>query len=157
MSNGLTYSGPINPNPGPGEARIVIYSYIPSLALGIVGLLTFAVIFGINIYYLFAPKRRTAAGNASYRSFHILLIVGSAKEAAGYGTRIASHYKPFVVVTFVVQYFLIVVVSPSFNLIRRPGQVRSGLVWSRFHYRRSYARACQLARLLAGSAPQLPG
>ena len=34
-------------------------------------------------------------------------------EAGGYGARIASHYRPFVVGSFVGQYFLIVVVSPT--------------------------------------------
>lgn len=34
-------------------------------------------------------------------------------ECGGYAARIYSHYKPFVVVPFIVQYFLIVVVSDS--------------------------------------------
>lgn len=75
MSGGLTYTGPINPNPKDDEASIIIYTYIPSLVLAIIGVITFALIFGINLYY--AIKKR----GKGYRSFHILLLVGAVSPA----------------------------------------------------------------------------
>jgi len=66
-----TYRGPINPNPVDGEAGIIIYGYVPSKGLAITGVVTFAVILGFNLWYLFTKKGR------GYRSFHILLVVGS--------------------------------------------------------------------------------
>jgi hypothetical protein len=80
MSGGLRYKGPINPNPGPGESSIIIYSYIPSLALGIVGVITFAIIFIVNLYYLVSKGRRGGEvinGRKGYRTFHILICVGA--------------------------------------------------------------------------------
>ena len=71
MSDGLTYTGPINPNPKDDEASIIIYTYIPSLALAIVGVITFALIFAINLSYAIAKRGK------GYRSFYILLLVGS--------------------------------------------------------------------------------
>ena len=100
MSDDLTYTGPINRNPGPGESSIIIYTYIPSLALGIVGVITFALILLINIYQLIKGKK-------GERVFHLLICIGSvrlllllksckgsgcqAMEAGGYGARIYSH------------------------------------------------------------------
>jgi hypothetical protein len=125
--SGLKYNGPINPNPGPGESSIIIYSYVPSLALGVVGVITFTLIFLVNLYYLIKKRGQ------GYRAFHILLCVGAvrqsirgrrgrkadrvqAMEIGGYGARIASHYRPFLVSAFIAQYFLIVVVSPSLSM-----------------------------------------
>lgn len=71
MSGGLRYTGPINPNPKDDEASIIIYTYIPSLVLAISGVVTFALIFAINLYY--AIKKR----GKGYRSFHVLLLVGA--------------------------------------------------------------------------------
>ncbi len=64
-----SYNGPVNPNPKDGEASIIIYGYVPSDALAIVAVVTFAIILAVNLYYL--VKRR------GYRSFHALLCVGS--------------------------------------------------------------------------------
>lgn len=64
-----TYHGPINPNPGPGEARIIIYSYVPSLALGIIGAVTFLATLAANIVYMIRVK--------PHRIFHLLLAVGA--------------------------------------------------------------------------------
>lgn len=72
MSDGLTYTGPINRDPGPGESSIIIYTYIPSLALGIVGVITFALILLINIYQLIKGKK-------AERVFHLLICVGSVR------------------------------------------------------------------------------
>jgi hypothetical protein len=67
--SGITYHGPINSNPGPGEAQIVIYGYVPSFALAIVGVITYALILAVNLYYVFRKR--------GYRTFHILLSVGA--------------------------------------------------------------------------------
>jgi hypothetical protein len=64
-----TYHGPINSNPGPGEARIIIYGYVPSLALAIPGVITFALAAAVNLYYLRKYK--------GFKSFHTLLVVGA--------------------------------------------------------------------------------
>lgn len=76
MSNGLTYTGPINPDPKPDESSIIIYTYVPSLALGVVGVITFALIFAVNLYY--AIKKR----GKGYRSFHILILVGAVSSTS---------------------------------------------------------------------------
>jgi len=121
-----TYHGPINPNPGPGEARIIIYSYVPSLALGIIGVLTFVATLAANVLYTIRVK--------PHRIFHLLLAVGAVSphrpvplwsdpnlfqlmECGGYGARIYSHTAPFSVGAFVAQYFLIVVVSLSVSML----------------------------------------
>ncbi|WVR05323.1 hypothetical protein IAU60_002337 [Kwoniella sp. DSM 27419] len=109
--SGITYKGPINPNPKDDEARIVIYGYVPSLALGIVGIITFILIGGVHAYWLFT-KRWTAKGR---RWFHGLILIGTLMEAGGYAARLASHRRPFVVSSFVAQYFLIVVAPVLFS------------------------------------------
>lgn len=75
MSDGLTYTGPINPDPAPDEASIIIYTYVPSLALAVVGVVTFALIFIVNLYYVIVKRGR------GYRSFHILILVGAVSPA----------------------------------------------------------------------------
>ena len=67
----VTYRGPINPNPADGEAGIIIYGYVPSKALAITGVVTFALILLVNLWYLFTKRGK------GYRSFHTLLAVGS--------------------------------------------------------------------------------
>lgn len=69
--SGLKYNGPINPSPGDGESSIIIYTYIPSLALGIIGVITFSLIFFVNLYYLIKKRGK------GFRSFHILICVGA--------------------------------------------------------------------------------
>lgn len=64
----MSYNGPINPNPKDGEAGIVIYGYIPSIALAIVGLATFAIVLGLHVWQIVKWK--------GTRTFHILLAVG---------------------------------------------------------------------------------
>jgi hypothetical protein len=63
------YRGPINSNPQDGEARIVIYGYIPSLALAVVGVVTFGIILAVNLFYVIRK--------GGYRSFNTLLSVGA--------------------------------------------------------------------------------
>lgn len=45
MSLPSGYKGPINPSPDDSESRIIIYGYLPSLALGVVGVVVFAIVF----------------------------------------------------------------------------------------------------------------
>ncbi|WWC89875.1 uncharacterized protein L201_004803 [Kwoniella dendrophila CBS 6074] len=105
--SGITYKGPINPNPKDDEASIIIYSYIPSLALGIIGIITFSLVVFLNGFWLI-KKRGT-------RWFHSLILVGALMEIGGYAARLASHKRPFVVSSFVAQYFLIVVAPVLFS------------------------------------------
>ncbi|WWC60946.1 uncharacterized protein I303_103522 [Kwoniella dejecticola CBS 10117] len=105
--SGTTYKGPINPNPKDDEASIIIYSYVPALALGIIGVVTFAIVVSFQASYI-ATRRGT-------RWFHSLLLVGALMEIGGYAARMASHKRPFVVGSFVAQYFLIVVAPVLFS------------------------------------------
>lgn len=107
MSDGLTINGPRNPivPPPDGETPITLYGYIPSLALGIVAVVAFALVVIPNFWYVFRQKRR-------YWTFHICMIIGSLVEIAGYGARIHSHYNPFRVDNFVVQFLCIILVRP---------------------------------------------
>ena len=82
------YHGPINENPGPGEARIIIYGditasmvwafvdfvlgYAPRLAVGLSGCILFGLFLLAHIWYL-ARYRHT-------RIFQLLLIIGCAME-----------------------------------------------------------------------------
>ncbi|KAK6903098.1 hypothetical protein I204_07763 [Kwoniella mangroviensis CBS 8886] len=102
-----TYRGPINPNPKNDEASIIIYGYTPSLALGIIGIITFTICVSLHSFWL-ARKRGT-------RWFHSLILVGALMEIGGYAARLSSHKRPFVVSSFVAQYFLIVVAPVLFS------------------------------------------
>lgn len=107
MSDGFTIDGPRNPNfpPPEGETSITLFGYIPSLALGIVAVIVFSLVAIPNIWYL-----RKGRG---YWTFHICMVVGCLGELAGYGARIHSHYNPFRVDNFVVQFLCIILVRPS--------------------------------------------
>ncbi|WRT67287.1 uncharacterized protein IL334_004254 [Kwoniella shivajii] len=105
--SGTTYRGPINRNPKDDEAGIVIYGYIPSLALGIIGIIAFATVLCVHSFWLIRNK--------GTRSFHMLMIIGALMEVGGYAARLASHQRPFVVSSFVAQYFLIVVAPVLFS------------------------------------------
>ncbi|CAK9781881.1 hypothetical protein CC85DRAFT_287428 [Cutaneotrichosporon oleaginosum] len=98
------YRGPINPNPNPpdGEARISIYLYRPWMATGIIGAVVFAIFMVVQLWYLFKRNRRT-------KWFHGLLAFGALMEVGGYAARVKGHQNMFLVNTFVVSYFLIVV------------------------------------------------
>ena len=64
------YNGPILQNPGENETPIIIYGYIPSLALGLVGTITFGLLCAAQLFYVFKWK-------GIVRTFHILLCVGA--------------------------------------------------------------------------------
>lgn len=67
---------------------------IPSLALAIVAIISFAVAFGLHLWW---------AVRTRYHTFHGLFTFGSAMEVVGWGCRAASHYRPFVVNYFIIQ------------------------------------------------------
>ena len=70
--SGTPYTGPINPNPSNGESSIIIYGYVPSIALAALGVATFASALLAHLFYWFRYK--------GYRSFHGLITVGSVRE-----------------------------------------------------------------------------
>ncbi|BGP40639.1 hypothetical protein JCM10450v2_004634 [Rhodotorula kratochvilovae] len=99
------YNGPINPNPKDGEAGVIIYGYVPSNALAAVALITFGLVVFNHTSHLVRHK--------STRVFSSLMVFGCLCEIVGYASRLVSHYHPFVVNYFIIQYFFIVV-SPVF-------------------------------------------
>lgn len=119
------YGLPINPDVGPGETRVNIYGYTPWLALGIVSLVIFGLGLVAHIAYAvragLSPSTQlqekevdsmTAAERSSHLvTFEALFSSGCALEVVGYAFRTASSLNPFVLVRFVLNYFMIVVVS----------------------------------------------
>ncbi|GAA5832828.1 hypothetical protein JCM5353_008347 [Sporobolomyces roseus] len=95
------YKGPINRDPSDGESGIVIYGYVPSAALAIVALVTFTLALGGHLWRTLQFKPT--------RAFHALFATGCVLEIVGYGSRLSSHYRPFYVNSFVIQYFFIVI------------------------------------------------
>lgn len=69
-----SYTGPINRNPGPGEAAIIIYGYTPSLVHGVIGAVTFLLVSLVQLWYIVRKR--------GHRSFHSLLFVGSVSRLA---------------------------------------------------------------------------
>ncbi|MCJ1242413.1 hypothetical protein MMC14_010421, partial [Varicellaria rhodocarpa] len=94
-----------DPN-GPNDAEIIIYGYIPSLALAVIAVVTFALSTLSHIGQV-----------ARYKTwFFILFIVGCAIEVVGYVFRsLSSRIDPYSVPYFVVQYFFIVVAPVFFS------------------------------------------
>lgn len=126
------YGLPINPDVGPGETSVNIYGYTPWLALGIVSIVIFGIALIAHISYAIIAglqgrrgrreKADSHAGDTSIsaveRSGHIvtfetLFSFGCAMEVVGYGFRTASSTNPFVLTSFVLNYFMIVVVRIS--------------------------------------------
>ncbi|GAA6018526.1 hypothetical protein JCM10207_007206 [Rhodosporidiobolus poonsookiae] len=99
------YSGPINENPADGESTISIYGYIPSESLAVIALLTFGLVFFNHLSWCIRHK--------TTRVFYGLFLFGDACEIVGYACRLQSHFNPFMVNFFIVQYFFIVI-SPVF-------------------------------------------
>ncbi|GAA5946601.1 hypothetical protein JCM3765_000314 [Sporobolomyces pararoseus] len=95
------YKGPIQSNPGDGESAIVIYGYVPSAVLAIVAIVTFGIALVGHLWRTIKSKKT--------RAFHALFVTGCLLELVGYGSRLSSHYSPFKVNSFVIQYFFIVV------------------------------------------------
>jgi len=81
------YSGPSFSSPPDGEAAIWEYGYVPSIAMGIVGVVTYLAISGPHLYW-FVTKLGT-------RSVNGLLFFSALIEALGYGARLYSHNHQF--------------------------------------------------------------
>ncbi|EON69449.1 hypothetical protein W97_08709 [Coniosporium apollinis CBS 100218] len=103
------YIDPNFPNPmGPNDARIIIYGYTPSFAVGILGVVLFAISTAWHSYQLFFRHRPCW--------YFTPVIVGCAMEIVGYAFRILSNkISPYNVIYFVVQYFFIVVAPVFFS------------------------------------------
>ena len=101
------YVSPTIPNPnGSNDAAIIIYGYVPSVVLAVIGVVTFAVSTTSHIGQV--AKHRTW--------FFIFLIVGCSMEVVGYVFRsLSSKVDPYSVPYFVVQYFFIVVAPVFFS------------------------------------------
>ncbi|GAA5930968.1 hypothetical protein JCM3775_000765 [Rhodotorula graminis] len=99
------YKGPINPNPADGESSVIIYGYVPSRALATIALVSFGLV-ALNYLSILARFKQS-------RAFSGLMVFGCICEIVGYAARLFSHYHPYVVVYFIIQYFFIVV-SPVF-------------------------------------------
>lgn len=101
------YVDPNFPNPkGPNDASIIIYGYTPSLALGILGAVLFAIATALHAWLLFR-----------YRTWYFTpILVGTIMEIIGYIFRIlSSQQDPYSVPWFVAQYFCIVVAPVFFS------------------------------------------
>jgi len=79
----MGYSGPIRTNPPTGEAAIWLFGYVPSLAMGIVGVITMLLVAGPHAFYLFTKR--------GVRSVHLLFAFAAAIEALGFGARLYSN------------------------------------------------------------------
>ncbi|GAA5836260.1 hypothetical protein JCM5353_002657 [Sporobolomyces roseus] len=101
------YHGPINLNPGNGEATVSLYGYVPSRAFPVIAILTFGLSFLAHTTN-FARLRST-------RVFEGLLVIGSAMEICGYACRLVSHYQPFRTSLYIAQYILIVLAPLLFQ------------------------------------------
>ncbi|KAE8250600.1 hypothetical protein A4X13_0g4576 [Tilletia indica] len=93
---------PLNPkDPVPdNEIGINIYGYTPSLALGVVGCVVFFVSLVVHLVWLVRYK--------STRTFEALVALTCLLEVIGYGARTAASQNPFVLISFILQYFFIV-------------------------------------------------
>ncbi|WVQ77099.1 hypothetical protein IAR50_006782 [Cryptococcus sp. DSM 104548] len=95
----MGYTGPtINP-PESGNAAFWNYGYVPSLALGVIGVITFLFVAGPHLWF-FVKVRGT-------RSVHGLMFFTAIIEALGYGARLYTHSKPFGGMSFLIGIFLI--------------------------------------------------
>ncbi|WWC66214.1 uncharacterized protein I206_100115 [Kwoniella pini CBS 10737] len=95
----MPYNGPINNPPAIGEAPFLEYGYVPSLAMGIIGCMTFLLVCGLQLWW-FVKKRGT-------RSVHGLLFFACIIEALGYGARLYTHEHQFSGMSFLLGIFLI--------------------------------------------------
>ncbi|ODN92015.1 hypothetical protein L198_05687 [Cryptococcus wingfieldii CBS 7118] len=95
----MGYTGPTVASPESGNAAFWSYGYVPSLALGVIGVITFIAVAGPHLWF-FVKIRGT-------RSVHGLLFFTAVIEALGYGARIYTHRKPFGGMSFLLGIFLI--------------------------------------------------
>jgi hypothetical protein len=114
-----TIGGPRNPNPTNGDLPFTLFGYEPSLAFAVVGLVTFLLLAGPQLWYVIRKR-------GSHRTFHILMLVGCVSgfsvvsrlvlmrqicEAAGYAARIHAHFNLFQVGNYSAQFLLLILVS----------------------------------------------
>lgn len=147
MPSGLPIT---NPNPKSGETQVNIYGYTPWLGLGIVAVILFAICllahatYGIQAFLASRHQRKNPEKiiKAQTRlpskivTFEILVCVGCLLEVIGYGFRSASSTNPYVLVFFVLNYFMIVVVS--------------GISMGFEYYPRLFSRDADIASLCTG-------
>ncbi|ORX37430.1 hypothetical protein BD324DRAFT_579732 [Kockovaella imperatae] len=95
----MGYSGPVQVPPPDGESAMWQYGYVPSLALGIVGVIVWLALAGPHLFYLFT-RRGT-------RSVHGLFFFASIIEALGFGARLYSHGHPFSGMSALIGFYLI--------------------------------------------------
>ncbi|WWC58761.1 uncharacterized protein I303_101305 [Kwoniella dejecticola CBS 10117] len=99
----MPYTGPLNNPPATGEAPFWEYGYVPSLAMGIVGCVTFLLVGGGQLWW-FVKKRGT-------RSVHGLLFFACITEGLGYGARLYTHDHHFSGMSFLLGISLIQVAT----------------------------------------------
>ncbi|GAA5834454.1 hypothetical protein JCM3766R1_005217 [Sporobolomyces carnicolor] len=107
MSSDENYHGPINPNPGNGEAAVSLYGFVPTNAFPVIALLTF----GLSLL----AHTTNFVRLRSTRVFEGLLVAGSAMEICGYACRLVSHFQPFRTALYISQYILIVLAPLLFQ------------------------------------------
>ncbi|TYJ56513.1 hypothetical protein B9479_002760 [Cryptococcus floricola] len=95
----MGYTGPTVASPESGNAAFWSYGYVPSLALGVIGVITIVAVAVPHLWF-FVKIRGT-------RSVHGLLFFTAVIEALGYGARIYTHRKPFGGMSFLLGIFLI--------------------------------------------------
>ncbi|KAF2716729.1 RTA1-domain-containing protein [Polychaeton citri CBS 116435] len=106
-SHGQGYVDPNWPSPGgPQDATVIIYGYVPALALGVIAVVFFAIGTLIHSVLLFR-----------YKTWYFTpLLIGTLMEIGGYIPRLlSSQVDPYRVDFFVAQYFLIVVAPVLFS------------------------------------------
>ncbi|WVO24497.1 uncharacterized protein IAS62_005865 [Cryptococcus decagattii] len=97
----MGYTGPIVNPPDSGNVAFWNYGYAPSIALGIIGLITFIAVVSPQLWY-FVKVRDDNFWIHSWSPFFSAII-----EALGYGARLYTHRKPFGVMSFLLGIFLI--------------------------------------------------
>ncbi|KAL9623505.1 MAG: hypothetical protein Q9160_002185 [Pyrenula sp. 1 TL-2023] len=101
MSYHKGYISPTRPNPhGPNDASIIIYGYIPSAILSILGLTLFTLAFLLHGYHLLRHR---------LYAFSLPVLTACLMETIGYIFRLLAERKdPYRINYFIIQYFLIV-------------------------------------------------
>ncbi|WVF70304.1 hypothetical protein IAT40_005093 [Kwoniella sp. CBS 6097] len=95
----MPYTGPISNPPETGMAPFVELGYIPSLAMGIIGCVTFLLASGGQLWW-FVKKRGT-------RSVHGLFFFACITEGLGYGARLYNHGRIFSGMSFLLSISLV--------------------------------------------------
>ncbi|CAO1631707.1 unnamed protein product [Jaminaea pallidilutea] len=98
----------INPDPQEGETGINIFGYVPSRELALSALVLFALYAVGNSIWAVTLGKRT-------RVYHSLIVFGCAMEIVGYAFRLRASSNPFLLISFVLQYFMIVVAPVFFT------------------------------------------